>query len=91
MGYLKTCQVQYTLEYGDFNGLKNLVNENNIGTIKMEVSRSTAPDIEFLAKVRKLANEKNIILIFDECTSDLAMFWGIHLLTGVSPDIGNVW
>ena len=78
----------YPFEYGDFNGLKNLVNENNIGTIKMEVSRSTAPDIEFLAKVRKLANEKNIILIFDECTSGFRQcFGGIHLLTGVSPDI----
>lgn len=78
----------YPFEYGDFNGLKDLVNENNIGTIKMEVSRSTDPDIEFLRQVRKLADEKNIILIFDECTSGFRQcFGGIHLLTGVDPDM----
>ena len=37
--------------YGDFDALKNLVTENNIGTIKMDIS--TAPDVEFLSKVRK--------------------------------------
>ena len=78
----------YTFEYGDFNGLKDLVSENNIGTIKMEVSRSTEPDIDFLRQVRKLADEKNIILIFDECTSGFRQcFGGIHLLTGVEPDM----
>ncbi len=78
----------YPFEYGDFNGLKNLVNEKNIGIIKMEVSRSTAPDIEFLIKIRKLADEKNIVLIFDECTSGFRQcFGGIHLLTGVNPDM----
>ena len=74
--------------YGDIKSLKKMVQEQNIGTIKMEVSRSTKPDIEFLKKVRQLANEKNIILIFDECTSGFRQsFGGIHLLTGVNPDI----
>ena len=78
----------YPFEYGDFNSLKNLVSEKNIGTIKMEVSRSTTPDIEFLKKIRKLADENNIVLIFDECTSGFRQcFGGIHLLTGVNPDI----
>ena len=34
----------------------------------MEVSRNTLPNISFLKKVRKLADEK-IVLIFDECTT----------------------
>ena len=31
--------------------------------------RNEPPKNNFLKKVRKLATEKNIILIFDECTS----------------------
>ena len=35
----------------------------------MEVVRNEMPKDSFLSKVRKLANKKGIILIFDECTS----------------------
>ena len=35
----------------------------------MEVCRSTKPDIPFLKKVRDISSKKNIVLIFDECTS----------------------
>jgi glutamate-1-semialdehyde 2,1-aminomutase len=78
----------HPFEYGNFLALKQMVDDEDIGTIKMEVSRSSEPDIEFLKKVRQLANDKNIILIFDECTSGFRQsFGGIHLLTGVNPDI----
>ena len=40
-----------------------LVNEQDIGVIKMEVSRSFGPEKGFLESVRKLASEKNIVLI----------------------------
>ncbi len=78
----------HPFDYGNFSALEKIVTDKNIGTIKMEVSRSTKPDIAFLKKVRKLADDKNIILIFDECTSGFRQsFGGIHLLTGVNPDI----
>ena len=54
----------------------------------MEVSRNTLPDIKFLKKVRKLADLKKIILIFDECTSGFRQtFGGLHLSINVIPDM----
>ncbi|MDP6019653.1 MAG: aminotransferase class III-fold pyridoxal phosphate-dependent enzyme, partial [Candidatus Latescibacteria bacterium] len=53
--------------YNDLDSLQQLVKEHDIGVIKMEVSRSVEPKAGFLESVRKLATEKNIVLIFDEC------------------------
>ena len=45
----------------------------------MEVVRNMGPENGFLKKVRKLATEKGIVLIFDECTSGFReTFGGIH-------------
>jgi len=78
----------FPFQYNDFEGLKNLVNENEIGVIKMEVERNFGPKDNFLQKVRKLATEKNIILIFDECTSGFReTFGGIHKKYEVFPDM----
>lgn len=78
----------YTFNYNDFETLENIVRKNDIGVIKMEVARGSLPNIDFLQNVRKLANKKNIILIFDECTSGFRRnFGGLHLTTGVEPDI----
>ena len=38
-------------EYNNFNQLKKIVNDNEIGVIKMEVARSTQPKDNFLQKV----------------------------------------
>jgi len=74
--------------YGNYNKLEKLVNEKNIGVIKMEVCRNTQPNIKFLKQVRNLATKKNIILIFDECTTGFRQnFGGIYKSTGVTPDI----
>ena len=59
----------YPFNYGDFKTLKRLVNQKKIGIIKMEVCRSTKPNINFLKKIKSLCNKKKIILIFDECTT----------------------
>ena len=41
-----------------------------------------------MKKVRKLATQKKIVLIFDECTSGFRQtFGGIHKYLGVNPDI----
>ena len=54
----------------------------------MEVMRNKYPKNNFLHKVRKLANKKGIVLIFDECTSAFRKnFGGLHLNFKVNPDI----
>ena len=74
--------------YGDVDHLLELVNNFQIGTIKMEVQRSTEPDIDFLKRVREIADSNGIVLIFDECTSGFReAFGGLHLNLGVFPDI----
>ena len=78
----------YGFSYGNYDQLLKIVNKENIGIIKMEVCRNTSPNIKFLKQVRNLATKKNIILIFDECTTGFREnFGGIHLLTKVIPDL----
>jgi glutamate-1-semialdehyde 2,1-aminomutase len=80
----------FTFEYGKFDQLLSLVKKKNIGIIKMELSRTTYPNIEFLKKIRKLCNSQNIILIYDECTSGFReTYGGLHLNYGkyLHPDI----
>ena len=75
-------------QYGDLSRLEALVRAHDIGVIKMEVARSLEPDVEFLRSVRRLASERGIILIFDECTSGFRQsFGGLHKLYGVEPDM----
>jgi len=65
-----------------------LVKIHDIGVIKMEVVRSMQPEDGFLHKVRQLASSKNIVLIFDECTSGFReTFGGIHKKYDVEPDM----
>jgi len=78
----------HPFNYGDFNTLQKLINTKNIGVIKMEVCRNTMPNITFLKKVRNIATKKNIVLIFDECTSGFREnFGGIQKKIGINPDI----
>ena len=78
----------FPFQYNDFDGLVELVNNNNIGVIKMEVMRNFKPKNDFLSKVRDLANKKNIVLIFDECTSGFReTFGGIFKKFNVTPDL----
>ena len=78
----------FPFQYNDFEELKKLVNQNDIGVIKMEVERNFGPKDNFLENVRKLASKKNIVLIFDECTSGFReTYGGIHKKYGVFPDM----
>ena len=78
----------FPFEYNNFIELEKLVNDMDIGIIKMEVSRNYGPKNNFLKKVRNLCNKKNLILIFDECTSGFReTYGGIHLKYKVYPDI----
>ena len=78
----------YPFTYNRFDELETLVNHHDIGVIKMEVSRNMGPENGFLEKVRNLATEKHIVLIFDECSSGFRQtFGGLHKLYGVEPDM----
>lgn len=74
--------------YNKFEELEDLIANHDIGAIKMEVTRNEGPNNNFLGKIRKLATQKGIVLIFDECTSGFRQtFGGIHKHYGVEPDI----
>ena len=79
----------YTFNYNDFEKLSRTIEKDKqIGIIKMEVQRDHPPKNNFLKKIRKLSDDKGIILIFDECTSGFReTFGGLHLKHNVTPDI----
>ena len=78
----------FPFNYNNYSELDALVTTHDIGVIKMEVVRSQGPEDDFLHKVRKLATDKGIVLIFDECTSGFReTFGGLHKKYGVEPDI----
>ncbi|MDB4324997.1 aminotransferase class III-fold pyridoxal phosphate-dependent enzyme [Flavobacteriaceae bacterium] len=78
----------HPFNYNNFEQLVSIVENNDIGVIKMEVVRNFGPEDNFLHKVRELATRKNIVLIFDECTSGFReTFGGIYQKYGVEPDM----
>ncbi|RTY34218.1 aminotransferase class III-fold pyridoxal phosphate-dependent enzyme [Chlorobium phaeovibrioides] len=78
----------FPFNYNNYEELDALVNAHDIGVIKMEVVRNMGPEDNFLHKVRKLATDKGIVLIFDECTSGFReTFGGLHKKYGVEPDM----
>lgn len=78
----------FPFNYNNYAELEALVNAQDIGVIKMEVVRNMGPEDNFLHKVRKLATERGIVLIFDECTSGFReTFGGLHKKYGVEPDM----
>lgn len=78
----------FPFHYNNFEELEEIVSQNNIGVIKMEVVRNYGPEDNFLQKVRELSTKKNIVLVFDECTSGFReTFGGIHKKYGVEPDV----
>ena len=76
-------------EHNNLDQFKKLISENDdIAAVKMEVQRNFEPSLNFLNEVRKICTEKNIVLIFDECTSGFReAFGGIFNKFKVFPDI----
>jgi|AntAceMinimDraft_1070359.scaffolds.fasta_scaffold03890_3 glutamate-1-semialdehyde 2,1-aminomutase len=78
----------FPFNYNNYEELESIVNAHDIGVIKMEVVRNKGPENNFLQKVRKLATDRGIVLIFDECTSGFRQtFGGLHKTYGVEPDM----
>jgi len=83
---LKNTAFPFT--YNNLDELNNIIKNHDIGAIKMEVSRNFKPKNNFLKKIRSICDRKNIVLIFDECTSGFRQtFGGLHKLYNVEPDI----
>ena len=78
----------FPFPYNDFEYLLKLIKKKNIGIIKMEVMRNIKPQNNFLQEIRNICDKKNIILIFDECTSGYRQnMGGIHLKFKINPDM----
>ncbi len=78
----------FPFNYNSIDELRALLSTHDIGVIMMEVSRNLGPADGFLQKVRTLADERGIVLIFDECTSGFRQaYGGLHKLYGVEPDL----
>ena len=78
----------HTFRNNDLKQLINICNKFDVGIVKIEIARNELPNILFLKKLRSFCTKKKIILIFDECTSGFRNnLGGIHLTTGVNPDI----
>lgn len=74
--------------FNDLAALEGLIAAGKIGVIMMEVARTFEPEPTFLRKVRELATDNGIVLIFDECTSGFRQsFGGLHKLYEVDPDM----
>ena len=74
--------------YNNLPELEDIIKKNDIGVIKMEVSRNMGPNKDYLENIRKLATENNIVLIFDECSSCFRQnYGGLHKYYGVNPDM----
>ena len=76
-------------EHNNLDQFKKLIEENDdIAAVKMEVQRNFEPSMQFLTEVRRICTERNIVLIFDECTSGFReTFGGIFNKFKVFPDI----
>ncbi len=75
--------------YNNYEELLDIVDKNpDLAAIKMEVCRNFGPEDNFLQKVRDLATERGIVLVFDECTSGFReTFGGLYKKYGVEPDM----
>jgi glutamate-1-semialdehyde 2,1-aminomutase len=78
----------FPFHYNNYEELLEIVENKDIGVIKMEVIRNFGPEDNFLQKVRDLATKKNIVLIFDECSSGFReTYGGIFQKFKVEPDM----
>lgn len=84
---LKNTSIPFN--YNNINELEDIIEKNNdIGVIVVETIRHHEPIDNFLGKIRKIAEEIDAVLIFDEITSGWRLnVGGAHLLYNTNPDI----
>ena len=78
----------FPFKWNNLKSFKKVVNDNQIGTVIMEVERNIKPNLKFFKKIKKICNKKKIALIFDECTSGFReVYGGIYKKYNIEPDI----
>ena len=79
----------YSVLYNDIDRLKSIISKDkDIACFIMEVTRDKKPEKNYLNRIRKICNDNNIILIFDECTTGFReTYGGIHMKYKIYPDI----
>lgn len=76
--------------YNDLEEFESIVSQNrgNIAAVIMEPIRNDYPQNEFLQEIRRITEEEDIVLVFDEITAGFRLCpGGSHLKLGVIPDI----
>lgn len=79
----------FPFRYNHIEDLEKIIAHHGkkLAAIVMEPVRNT-PQPDFLQKVRRLADQSNTVLIFDEVTSGFRLCTGgAHLTLGVQPDM----
>jgi len=76
-------------EYNNVEDLERVLNLHpDIGILCLEGARYNLPDKEFIKKINKLKNEKNLLIVADEITSGWRMTdGGVYKITGLLNDL----
>jgi glutamate-1-semialdehyde 2,1-aminomutase len=75
-------------KYGDKDEFLRVIQDEKIGTVIMEFTKSSAPDLEFIRIVRKETKKRGVVLIFDECSTGFrSAYGGMHLNYDIQPDL----
>lgn len=87
---LGLADTNFIFSYNDMERFQELIHkyEGRIAAVVMEPIRNDYPRDDFLSKIRKITEEKGIVLIFDEVSAGFRLCCGgAHLTLGVTPDI----
>ena len=84
---LKNTAVPF--KFNDIKSFYNTIKNNkDISCVIMEVERNIKPNLLFLKKIRDYCTKKNIVLIFDECSSGFReTYGGIYKKYKINPDV----
>lgn len=75
-------------KYGDKDEFLRVIQDEKIGTVIMEFTKSSAPDLEFIRIVQKETKKRGVVLIFDECSTGFrSAYGGMHLNYDIQPDL----
>lgn len=84
------ADTNFIFQYNDTQRFLDLIEKCNgkIAAVIMEPIRNSYPQNGFLETIRKVTEEKGIVLIFDEVSSGFRLnCGGAHLTLGITPDM----
>ncbi len=87
---LGLADTNFIFSYNDIEKFQELIQkyDGKIAAVVMEPIRNIYPKDDFLQKIRKITEERGIVLIFDEVSAGFRLCCGgAHLVLGVIPDM----